>query len=254
MKDWFTVDRIDETTYVISEQEHWEETHCYLLLGESKALLIDTGLGVAKLSEVTKRLTSLPIEVVLTHAHWDHMGSLGEYKYIAVHYMEAGWLTTKFPLPRDAVLNNLLKEPCHVPENFSKEDYKLYQGKVDCLLSDRDQLDLGGRKLEVLHTPGHSPGHICLYEREKGYLYAGDLLYLGKLDLYYPTTDPDLYMESIEKIRKLSVTRILPGHHRMDVPNSLADQVGEALKQLKENNLLHQGKGIFSYDGFSIHL
>ena len=49
MKDWFTVEKIDEDTYAISEYQHWEETHCYLLCGTKRALLIDTGLGVANI-------------------------------------------------------------------------------------------------------------------------------------------------------------------------------------------------------------
>ena len=74
MKDWFTVEKIDEDTYAISEYQHWEETHCYLLCGTKRALLIDTGLGVANIKEVVDKLTMLPIFVVTTHVHWDHIG------------------------------------------------------------------------------------------------------------------------------------------------------------------------------------
>lgn len=77
MSDWFTVEQIDADSYVISELKHWEETHCYLLCGSERAVLIDTGLGVENIREIVGRLTNLPVIVILTHAHWDHIGGLG---------------------------------------------------------------------------------------------------------------------------------------------------------------------------------
>ena len=59
MKDWFTVEKIDNNTFAISEYKHWEETHCYLLCGNEKAILIDTGLGVENIKEITDSLTIL---------------------------------------------------------------------------------------------------------------------------------------------------------------------------------------------------
>ena len=83
MKDWFTVEKIDEDTYAISEYQHWEETHCYLLCGTKRALLIDTGLGVANIKEVVDKLTMLPIFVVTTHVHWDHIGGHQYFEILA---------------------------------------------------------------------------------------------------------------------------------------------------------------------------
>ena len=96
MDSWFTVEKIDNETYVISEYKHWEETHCYLLIGIDKCLLIDTGLGVGNLLEVINRLTDLPVEVVVTHVHWDHIGGLKYFKNIAVHDAEKECLQMSF--------------------------------------------------------------------------------------------------------------------------------------------------------------
>ena len=74
MADWFTVETIDKYTFVISEYKHWEETHCYLLCGTEKAVLIDTGLGVANIKDIVDSLTTLPVVVVTTHVHCDHIG------------------------------------------------------------------------------------------------------------------------------------------------------------------------------------
>ena len=71
MKNWFTVEQIDTNTFAISEYQHWEEMHCYLLCGTENALLIDTGLGVANIRTIVDTLTSLPVIVVTTHVHWE---------------------------------------------------------------------------------------------------------------------------------------------------------------------------------------
>ncbi len=77
MNPWFTVEIIDPNTFAISEYQHWEQTHCYLLLGTQKALLIDSGLGVQNISTVVHRLTNQSVLLATTHAHWDHIGGTG---------------------------------------------------------------------------------------------------------------------------------------------------------------------------------
>lgn len=83
MNDWFTIDRIDADTYIISEYRHWEETHCYLINGNDRSLLIDTGLGICDISDQVKKLTDKPVIAVATHIHWDHIGG---HKYYPDFY------------------------------------------------------------------------------------------------------------------------------------------------------------------------
>ena len=85
MSSWFTTEIIDKDTFAISEYRHWEETHCYLLCGTKKAILIDTGLGVANIKKVVDSLTSLPVTAITTHIHWDHIGGDKNFDIIAVH-------------------------------------------------------------------------------------------------------------------------------------------------------------------------
>lgn len=102
MTPWFTVERIDDATFALSEYRHWEETHSYLLLGRERALLLDTGLGVGNLRREVEALTDLPVSVALTHVHWDHIGGCAQFAAPAVHEAEADWLR-HFPLPEAAV-------------------------------------------------------------------------------------------------------------------------------------------------------
>lgn len=254
MKTWFTIEQIDNGTYAVSEYGHWEETHCYLVCGSERAVLIDTGLGVSNIKAEVDRLTSLPVTAVTTHVHWDHIGGHRYFEDIAVHEAEKEWLSGHFPLPLKTVKQNLTCRPCEFPEDFELESYQIFQGTPRTVFSDGSRFDLGNRRLSVIHTPGHSPGHCCFYDAERGYLFSGDLIYRGCLDAFYPTTDPQLFYESVKKISGLSVSRILPGHHSMDVAPAMAGQVLRAFRELSEAGKLKQGSGVFDFGEFQIHI
>ena len=83
MDNWFTIDKVDADTYIISEYRHWEETHCYLLNGNNRSLLIDTGLGISNIYDEVVKLTDKPVTAVATHIHWDHIGG---HKYFPDFY------------------------------------------------------------------------------------------------------------------------------------------------------------------------
>ena len=254
MSNWFTIEAIDADTWCISEYRHWEEPHCYLLRGTDQAVLIDTGLGVGNLGDVVRALTNLPVTAVLTHAHWDHLGGLRQFSDFALHRAERSWVEGRFPLPLAAVKANLTREDCDFPPDFRPEQYQVFRGTPARLLEDGDKLHLGGRVLTTLHTPGHSPGHCCFYEAQRGYLFTGDLIYRGCLDAFYPTTDPVLFRHSVHKIQPLPVRRLLPGHHSLELPADLVDRVAEAFDGLARRGELRQGAGLFSFEGFQIHL
>ena len=254
MNDWFTLEQIDEDTYAISEYRHWEQTHCYLVCGTDSAVLIDTGLGVVSMREVVDRLTALPVMAVTTHVHWDHIGGLKYFDNIAVYEAEREWLSVQFPIPLSVVKSNLMREPCRFPHGFSIDDYKVFQGAPQRILCDGDCLDLGERHLTVVHTPGHSPGHCCFYEPERKYLYSGDLIYQGCLDAFYPTTDPQQFFQSVKRVRKLDVERIMPGHHQLNVPMDLIDRIEKGFCELAASGKLEHGNGIFDFGDFQIHI
>ena len=81
---WFTIDRVDKDSYIISEYRHWEETHCYLLNGSKGSLLIDTGLGIRDIYQEVVKLTDKPVTAAATHIHWDHVGGplAGAYVFL----------------------------------------------------------------------------------------------------------------------------------------------------------------------------
>lgn len=251
---WFTVEKIDGETFAISEYRHWEEPHSYLLLGKKMGALIDTGLGVANIPKIVDGITQLPLMVMTTHVHWDHIGGHKYFKNTGVHEAEEKWLSGQFPLPLKTVKENLTCHPCDFPPDFRIEDYRIPQVVPQWVFRDGDCLDLGGRRLQVVHTPGHSPGHCCFYEPERHYLYSGDLLYSGCLDAFYPTTDPRLFWKSVKKVQKLDVDRILPGHHTLALPADFPRKVDAGFHEIWQKGILRQGSGVFDFGEFQIHI
>lgn len=252
-KDWFTIDQVDENTYIISEYQHWEETHCYLLIGSERALLIDTGLGVCNIREQVRKLTDRPVTAVATHVHWDHIGGHKYFPGYYAHEAELSWLKGSFPLPGQAV-KKMLSDRCVLPKDFDIDSYEIFQGEPGLLLRDGDTINLGERSVKVLHTPGHSPGHLCFWEEQKRYLFCGDLVYKGTLYANYPSTDPQRYLESLERIARLPVENLFPGHHDLNIKREMIVCIADAFRLLKEKALLCHGSGTFHFGEWSLLL
>ncbi len=252
MENWFTVERIDSDTFVISEYKHPEETHCYLLCGSDKCLLVDTGLGVGDISDIVGQLTDRPIIAAAKQIHWDHIGGYDRFDTICVHSEETKWLVGGFPLPVEAV-RRLLAEG-DLPNGLMINKYTVFQGVPSRILADSDKIELGGRTIEVLHTPGHSPGHMCFWEEGRGYLFTGDLIYRGTLYASYPSTDPAEYLRSVERVAELPVERIFPGHHSLDIRPEIITEIRDGLRRLNDEGMLLHGSGAHCFGGWSIRL
>ncbi|WP_018753778.1 MBL fold metallo-hydrolase [Paenibacillus sanguinis] len=253
MKQWFTIDQIESNTHIISEYRHWEETHCYLLEGSERALLIDSGLGICDISVEVKKLTDKPVTAIATHIHWDHIGGHKYYHDFYAHEAELNWLSGEFPLSMDAIREMVL-DRCDSPEGYNVDTYEFFQGTPTRVLHDGDMIDLGGRIITVLHTPGHSPGHMCFWEAASGYLFTGDLVYKDTLFAYYPSTDPQAYLSSLEKIAALPVKKVFPAHHGLIIQPEILIRMRDALRQLKIDGNLHHGSGTFDYGDWAIWL
>ncbi|MCW6109162.1 MBL fold metallo-hydrolase [Clostridium sporogenes] len=251
MDNWFTIDHIDKDTHIISEYRHWEETHAYLLNGTERSLLLDTGLGICNIYDEVIKLTDKPVTAVATHIHWDHIGGHKFFPDFYAHEDELNWLNGEFPLTLEQI-KDMVVDRCDLPEGYNVDNYRFFQGTPTMVLKDNDVIDIGGRSIQVLHTPGHSPGHICFFEKERGYLFTGDLVYKDTLFAYYPSTDPKVYLKSIERVATLPVKKVFPAHHSLDIHPEILIRMRDAFRQLESEGKLHHGSGTFKYKDFAI--
>lgn len=253
MNDWFTIDVIDTDTTIISEYRHWEESHSYLLNGSERSLLIDTGLGICNIYDEVKKLKDKPVTAVATHIHWDHIGGHKHFPDFYAHAEELNWLNGAFPLTMEQI-KEMVVDRCDLPDGFDINKYEFFQGEPTRILKDGDEINLGNRSIRVLHTPGHSPGHMCFWEQERGYLFTGDLVYKDTLFAYYPSTDPTAYLASLEKIAALPVKHVFPAHHSLDIHPEILTRMRDAFRQLKAEGKLQHGSGTFDYGDWAIWL
>ncbi len=253
MSHWFTIDSIDAETTILSEYRHWEETHCYLLNGKERSLLIDTGLGICNIYEEVRKMTDKPITAAATHIHWDHIGGHKHFPDFYAHAAELDWLNGKFPLSIETV-RSMVIDRCDLPDGFDVNTYEMFQGMPARLLTDGAMIDLGGRTIEALHTPGHSPGHLCFWEKERGYLFTGDLVYKDILFAYYPSTDPEAYLASLERLAVLPMKKVFPAHHSLAVSPEILLRMRDAFRQLKTEGKLCHGSGTFDFGDWGVRL
>ncbi|TVX93508.1 MBL fold metallo-hydrolase [Paenibacillus agilis] len=254
---WFTVSKLDETTFAISEYGHWEKVHSFLLIGQERAALIDTGLGIDNMKRMTDQLTDLPIIVLTTHVHADHIGSHGQYEEIYVHEAEEDWLVSGIKkLSIEQIRKDISRDITRpVPASFDPETYTPFQGKPTGLLRDGDVIELGERALNLYHTPGHSPGHISIYDTSRGYLFTGDLLYdETPVYAFFPTTSPEDLVNSLERIatKITGIQKIFGAHNRIGLEPELLETVKEAVGELRGKKLVRFGTGVHQFDGFSV--
>lgn len=253
---WFTVQQIDLNTFAISEYGHWEKVHSFLLLGEDRAVLIDTGLGIDNIKRITDRLTALTIEVITTHVHADHIGSHGEFENIYVHKNDKDWLVNGIKgITIEQIRKNLSKDiTIPVPKTFNPDTYRPFQGEPTAFLNDGDVFELGNRRLIIYHTPGHSPGHISVFDESNGYLFTGDLLYdETPIYAFYPSTNPVHLVNSWEKISEIpNISMVYGSHNTLGLAPTILKEVNIAVKFLKKNDLAEFGTGLHKFNGFSV--
>ena len=251
MNEWFETKQIDADTYCISEYRHREQTHCWLLCGTDRAFLIDTGTGIRNIRSVVEQLYHGPVTVLTTHVHWYHIGSHGSFEQFGVHEAEVPWISEQFPVPRPAVLNDLIKEPTVLPDDFDPAGWNVFRGTPSFTYAGGETISTRNRNLQIIHTPGHSPGHCVFYEPERGYLFSGDLIYYGQIDAFYPSTDPVQLSESIRKLKGLNIRSIFPGHYRYPVHPDIINEMAAALDQIKAEGSLYQCEKTFDFGQFS---
>ncbi|WP_334176049.1 MBL fold metallo-hydrolase [Pseudoxanthobacter sp.] len=180
--------------------------------GRDRDLLLDTGLGVVPLRRHVPRLTGRPLVCVASHTHFDHIGAHHEFADRCVHCAEAAILAD--PRPDQTVSDRYATDEMFdgFPPGWDAATFRVPPAPATRLLEDGDVIDLGDRAFEVIHTPGHSPGGIALWEAATRTLLSGDIVYDGPLidDAWHSC--PDDYVASLERLLRLPVKTVHGGH------------------------------------------
>lgn len=214
MKNWYTITQVKPNVYALAEFHHREEVVSYLFLGDKQAYLIDTGMGCSSIKKVTAKLTDLPVVVLLTHSHWDHIGNVHEFDEVwifnhpfEVQRVQQGFKSNDIGELQDSYFSN----------GFSAAAYTARGKKNPQLLHEQTVFCQKDFSIEVVHTPGHTPGSVCFWVPEYAYLFTGDTLYAGPEFLYLPESNLHDYKSSIslimEKVSSCSNVCIFPGHN-----------------------------------------
>jgi glyoxylase-like metal-dependent hydrolase (beta-lactamase superfamily II) len=235
-KPWFKVYDVGHNTYAIDEPYNWEETIAYLILGKDKALLFDTGMGLDTISLVVKELTKLPIVVLNSHTHPDHIGGNNEFSRI----LAMNTTYTRSNAANGYLHNDVKWEVSPASFCLSRlphEDtahYYIKPFKVSQVIESGYMINLGGRKLQVIATPGHTPDAICLYDKQAGYLWCGDSFYEGPILLSSDGTDLKAYQQSVNRMSQLAAksTCVLPAHNLPIAKPTLLIEAAKAFNQI----------------------
>ena len=233
---WFRVRHLADGVTWIDEPHIKEFYRCNLwhLRGRDRDLLVDSGWGVVSLRAHIPLVTEKPLVAVASHTHFDHIAGHHEFPERWVHRAEAPILadptranTLVDPYVTDAVFDALPPLP------YRSTTYRPKAAPATRLLEDGDVVDLGDRVLEVIHTPGHSPGGIALFERATGILFSGDIVYDGPLIEDCPGADAHAYLDSMRRLLALPV-RVLHGGHFPSCPGDRLRTIITAWLRAKE--------------------
>ncbi len=214
-EDWYSVRRLDDDVTYICEPHIREFYRCNIwhIRGRDRDMLVDSGMGVVSLRQWVPLVTERALIAVASHTHFDHIGCHHEFECRAVHAAEADLLanptrqnTLADPYVTDEIFDALPPEP------YCSTCYAVKKAPATRILEDGDVIDLGDRHFEVIHTPGHSPGGIALYEKATEILFSGDIVYDGPLieDAYH--SDLTDYIASMERLVDLPVRLVHGGH------------------------------------------
>lgn len=214
--------KIDEHTWSIDEMG----VRFFLLEGEKEALLIDCGMMTKNALDIASELTSLPIKLILTHTDPDHMGSIAQFQEFYMHPAEA----TNFYYTQKRQGNFLP-------------------------VWDQDIIDLGNRPLKIIHTPGHTPGSIAIWDLNHKRIFTGDPIQDGNIFMFGPQREGHSYIHGLRRIYDLrnEIDQIYPSHGTCPISFDIIPALEEGMKKLLNGELTGQavdfhGVPLWRYD------
>ena len=258
---WFRTRELSPGVWLVAEPSH---VNTWLVSGDERAVLLDTGLGVSPIRPVAEALTPQPVSVVNTHYHFDHTGGNHEFDEIAIHELGAPLLSQGVPREilaaymrytrrmlgavseyrrLDREFFHLLSadsDPAPLPADFDPSSWTIRLSEATATIVDGDEIDLGGRSLTAIHTPGHTPDCMCLLDERNGILFGGDTINTGPIYAQFPDSDTSAFAASTRRLAELATEiRFVVVHHfgRVVAEPSLLCEIADGFARIEEGQV-----------------
>jgi len=188
--DYYAVAELGDGAYAIGEPRYGQCNFSYLIVGSQRALLFDTGPGIRDITKVVKRLTALPIVALPSHLHFDHVGNLARFEDVALPDLPA--LRAQAP---DGRFSLGFYQFLGFVEGFKRSTFT-----VTRWIPTASDINLGGRSLELISVPGHTPDSVVLLDRQSNALFAGDFIYPSDIYAFLPGANLADYAASAKRV------------------------------------------------------
>ncbi|MCL2564427.1 MAG: MBL fold metallo-hydrolase [Defluviitaleaceae bacterium] len=252
MSGWFKVVELSNRVFAIMEPFHFQEVISYLIIGKKSALLFDTGAGIGNIREIVNTLWDGEVIVVNSHIHFDHIGNNHLFKEVLVYNCPEALdrLKKGYSAAELAPHNKPNLFAAGYFEKFAKGDYHIPPCNPYSI-EDEHIIDLGGRIIKIIHTPGHSPDSIMLLDMENKMLFTGDTYYPGHLyahyeGKFYGNSQIETYADSLEKVGSMvdKLLSVHPGHNDPVVSPDMLKKAAHAMRRLA-NRKISPGEHLF---------
>lgn len=250
--NWFELYAVADGVTAIYEPHQWQEAISYLIEGNQQALLFDTGNGIGDIRQVVEHLTTKPVRVLNSHGHFDHVG--GNHAFTDILGMDTPFTRSRQQgQPNSAVAPEVSAAAlCRsAPEGVTEQNHVGRPYTISEFIEDGHQIDLGGRVLEVMLIPGHTPDAIALLDRQAKLMWTGDSFYAGPIWLFADETDLVAYRRSLQRLltESRNMQWLLPAHN---TPRVSAEVLATVLRGYDtmlagEARRVPQGEGMVEY-------
>jgi Zn-dependent hydrolases, including glyoxylases len=245
--DGFKVKKIADKTWVIHDKT---QVACYLVEGEEKSLLIDTCWGLGNLAELAQSITSVPIDVVITHGHPDHVCGAFQFNDLYISKEDESLLNVFYnKQTRKNLIENRFKD---YPADFSKEEWINAELGSVSTIKEGDVFELGKRDLKIIAAPGHTPGSICLLDAENELLFSGDSIQTAPVLMHLDTSLPlSTYFDSIVHVYSFedAYETILPAHGETPLDKTVLDELINGVSEILEGKVAGKLEQTFFGEG-----
>lgn len=246
--EWYSVSRVTEQTYRIVEGVKYG---MFLLEGSERALLIDAGAGVGDLRGLVNEYVDVPVILLLTHTHWDHIGNAAQFSDVRVSDAELpadgrvqiDGLSEEFTHRPKEFAQNWLDAGNEFPDEFDPETFKIKPTDASPIKAGTE-FDLGNRVIELYAVPGHSPGQLAALDPDERVLYGGDVIHTDdNIYAHFQNSDAEAYRDTFQRLIEMRnegvFSRLATSHSgvKMDDELSILDDLYDGFCDILDDEL-----------------